>query len=82
MKPSAVAVGEPKVGVSAAPVVAVPLTVLVPFAYPVLDVFWVIVAVAPGDKPVTVKTLVAPEVEVIATEPELTVGVAQVKFPS
>ena len=30
----------------------------------------------------TVKTLVAPEVEVIATEPELTVGVAQVEFPS
>jgi hypothetical protein len=40
------------------------------------------IADAPGDNPVTVKTLVAPEVEVIATEPVLTVGVAQVKAAS
>ena len=39
MKPSAVAVGVPKVGVSADPVVAVPVTVADPFSYPDLLVF-------------------------------------------
>jgi hypothetical protein len=38
----------------------------------------VIIAEAPGDRPVTVRTLVAPSVEVTATDPAETVGVAQV----
>jgi hypothetical protein len=57
---------------------AVPVTVAVPFVYPVLEVACVMVADAPGFNPVTVSTRFEPEVEVIATEPLVTVGVAQV----
>jgi hypothetical protein len=42
----------------------------------------VIVDVAPGDKPVTVKTRLDPEVEVSETDPEVTEGVPQVKLES
>ena len=42
----------------------------------------VIVAEAPGDRPVTVNTRLDPVVEVIATEPLPTVGVAHVKAGS
>ena len=69
-------------GVRADPGVALPVTVAVPAVYPVLVVFWVMVAEAPGDKPETVNNCVEPVVEVIATEPLLTVGVAQVKAAS
>ena len=78
INPSDVRVGVPKVGVRAVPVVAVPVTVADPFAWAVFEVVCVIVAEAPGDNPVTVKTRVEPVVDVTATEPLLTVGVAQV----
>ena len=65
---------EPQHGVSA--VIAVPEAVADPPVYPPRDVVCVIVAEAPEDNPVTVNNLFAPVVEVIATAPELTVGVA------
>ena len=68
----------PKLGLRAAPVVAVPETVALPLLYPVREVVAVIVAVAPGASPVTVSRRFDPTVEVTATEPALTVGVAQV----
>ena len=62
--------------------IVVPETVAVPDVYPVREVPCVIVAEAPGDKPVTVSTRLDSEAEVIATEPLPTVGVAQVKAES
>ena len=44
--------------------------------------FCVIVAVAPDDKPVTVKTRFEPVVEVTETDPDVTEGVPQVKSAS
>jgi hypothetical protein len=58
--------------------VEVPETVAEPDVYPVREVPCVIVAVVPGDKPVTVNTRLDPVVEVTATEPLPTVGVAHV----
>ena len=46
--------------------------------YPVRDVVCVIVALAPADNPVTVNTRFDPLVEVISTDPDETVGAAQV----
>ena len=60
----------------------VPLTVADPSLYPVRDVFCVMVADVAGASPVTVKSRVLPEVEVIATDPAETVGVDQVKAAS
>ena len=77
MKPSAVAVGEPKVGVSAAPVVEVAETVALPPVYPVLVVVIVAVEDVPGATPVTVTN----PVPLIATLPVVALP-AQVKFPS
>ena len=54
MKPSAVAVGVPNVGVNAAPTTDVAVTVFVPPVYPVLVVVIVAVELIPGATPVTV----------------------------
>jgi hypothetical protein len=78
VKPSEVAVAVPKMGLRAVPVKAMPAKVLLPPEYPVRDVVCVIVALAPADRPDTVNTLTAALVEVIATDPVETVGVAQV----
>ncbi len=78
MKPSEVAVAVPKMGLRAGPNKAVPVTVLLPPGYPMRDVVCVMVALAPADRPDTVNTLTAALVEVIATDPVETVGVAQV----
>jgi hypothetical protein len=56
----------------------VPETVAEPDVYPVREVPCVIVAVVPGDKPVTVSTRFDPVVEVTETIPVEMVGVAQV----
>jgi hypothetical protein len=82
LKPSAVAVGVPKVGVSAAPVIEVPATVAEPALNPVLVVVCVMVAEVPGVRPVTVKTRLEPVVEMTATAPTETVGAAQVNAKS
>ena len=58
--------------------IAVPEVVADPPVYPTRDVVCVIVPEAPEDNPVTVNNLFAPEVDVTATAPELTVGVAHV----
>ena len=54
VKPSAVAVGVPNVGVNAAPTTDVAVTVFVPPVYPVLVVVIVAVELIPGATPVTV----------------------------
>ena len=81
MKPSLVAVGVAKAGVSADPVEAVPATVPLPDVYPDRDTPTVMVALCSGDKPVTVSNWVEPEAVPAETEPDETVGL-QVKFES
>ncbi len=56
----------------------VPETVAEPDVYPIREVPCVIVAVVPGDKPVTDSTRFDPTVEVTETIPVEMVGVAQV----
>ncbi len=67
VKPSAVAVVLPNVGVNAVPTTDVCVTSAVPPVYPVLTVVIVAVELVPGATPVTVIT---PVVELIATEPD------------
>jgi hypothetical protein len=81
VKPSAVAVGVPKVGVRAA-LNELPATVAEPLTYPDRVVACVIVADVPGLKPVTVKTWFAPEGTPATTEPAETVGTLHVKAES
>ncbi len=66
VKPSAVAVGVPNVGVNAAPFTDVSVTSAVPPAYPVRVVVIVAVELVPGATPVTVTK---PE-PLIATDPD------------
>ena len=66
MKPSAVAVVLPNVGVNAVPTTDVAVTVFVPLAYPVLVVVIVAVELVPG---ATVVTVTKPELS-IATVPD------------
>ena len=66
VKPSAVAVGVPNVGVNAAPTTDVAVTVFEPPAYPVRVVVIVAVELVPGATPVTVTK---PE-PLMATEPD------------
>ena len=54
VKPSAVAVGVPNVGVNAVPTTDVCVTSAVPLAYPALVVVIVAVELVPGATPVTV----------------------------
>ena len=77
LNPSVVSIVGPKVGINAVPVKAVPVTVLLPSVYPERVVVCTMVAVAPGDKPVTLNTLVDPFVDITATDPVETVGVTQ-----
>ena len=69
VKPSAVAVGVPKVGFNAVPTTDVSVTVAVPPVYPVRVVVIVAVELVPGATPVTVTKPVLPE-PLIATEPD------------
>ena len=66
VKPSAVAVGVPNVGVNAAPTTDVAVTVFEPPVYPVRVVVMVAVELVPGATPVTVTK---PE-PLMATEPD------------
>ena len=66
VKPLAVAVVLPNVGVNAAPTTDVPVTVFEPPVYPVRVVVIVAVALVPGATPVTVTK---PEA-LMATEPD------------
>ena len=68
------AVGVPKVGVRAAPVVEVAVTVALPPVYPVLVVVIVAVDDVPGATPVTVTK----PVPLIATDPDAVALPAQV----
>ena len=68
MKPSAVAVVVPNVGVNAVPTTDVAVTFAVPPVYPVRVVVIVAVELVPGATPVTVTK---PE-PLIATEPDVT----------
>ena len=61
VKPSAVAVWVPNVGVNAAPTTDVAVTVAVPPVYPALVVVIVAVELVPGATPVTVTKPVLPE---------------------
>ena len=61
VKPSAVDVGVPNVGVNAVPTTDVAVTVFVPLAYPVLVVVIVAVELVPAATPVTVTKPVLPE---------------------
>ena len=61
VKPSAVAVVLPNVGVNAAPTTDVAVTVAVPPVYPALVVVIVAVELVPGATPVTVTKPVLPE---------------------
>jgi len=67
VKPVAVAVAVPNVGVNAAPDTDVCVTFAVPPVYPVRVVVIVAVELVPGATPVTVIT---PVVELIATVPD------------
>jgi len=69
VKPSAVAVVLPNVGVNAAPTTDVCVTFAVPPVYPALVVVIVAVELVPGATPVTVTKPVLPE-PLIATEPD------------
>ena len=66
VKPSAVAVGVPNVGVNAVPTTDVAVTSAVPLAYPALVVVIVAVELVPAATPVTVTK----PVPLIATEPD------------
>ena len=74
VKPSAVAVWLPNVGVNAAPTTDVCVTFAVPTAYPALVVVIVAVELVPGATPVTVTK---PE-PLIATVPDAVAVPAQV----
>jgi hypothetical protein len=74
VKPSAVAVVLPKVGVSAEPVIEVAETVALPPVYPVRVVVIVAVDDVPGATPVTVTS----PVPLIATDPLAVAVPAQV----
>ena len=74
VKPSAVAVVVPNVGVNAAPTTDVSVTFAVPPVYPVLVVVIVAVELVPGATPVTVTK---PE-PLMATEPDAVAVPAQV----
>ncbi len=67
VKPSAVAVVVPNVGVNAVPTTDVAVTSAEPPVYPVLDVVIVPVELVPGATPVTVTK---PEPLLIANEPD------------
>ena len=69
VKPSAVAVVLPNVGVNAVPTTDVAVTSAVPLAYPVLVVVIVAVELVPGATPVMVAKPVLPE-PVTTTEPD------------
>ena len=69
MKPSAVAVVLPNVGVNAVPTTDVAVTSAVPPVYPVLVVVIVAVELVPGATPVTVAKPELPE-PVTTTEPD------------
>ena len=69
VKPVAVAVGVPNVGVNAAPTTDVAVTVAVPPVYPVLVVVIVAVELVPGATPVMVAKPVPLPVSVTPTEP-------------
>ncbi len=69
VKPVAVAVGVPNVGVNAVPTTDVCVTSAVPLAYPVRVVVIVAVELVPGATPVTVTKPVLPE-PVTPTEPD------------
>ena len=75
MKPSAVDVVVPNVGVNAVPTTDVAVTGAEPPVYPVLVVVIVAVELVPGATPVTVTK---PVVELIATVPDAVAVPAQV----
>ncbi len=79
VKPSAVAVWVPNVGVNAAPTTDVCVTFAVPPVYPVRVVVIVAVELVPGATPVTVIT---PVVELIATVPDAVAVPAHVQVAS
>lgn len=58
-------------------IAVVPITVLMPAAYPVRDVVCVIVAQISAGNPITLDTLITPLIDAIATDPVETVGLAQ-----
>ncbi len=70
VKPVAVAVGVPNVGVNAVPTTDVCVTSAVPPVYPVRVVVIVAVELVPGATPVTVAKPVPLPVSVIPTEPD------------
>ena len=70
VKPSAVAVGVPKVGVNAAPTTEVAVTGAEPPVYPVLVVVMVAVELVPAATPVTVTKPVPLPVSVTITVPD------------
>ncbi len=78
VKPSAVAVGVPNVGVNAAPDTDVCVTFAVPPVYPVRVVVIVAVELVPGATPVMVAKPVPLPVSVIPTEPDAVAVPAQV----
>ena len=75
VKPSVVAVGAPKMGLRAMPVSALAVTCAEPLVYPDLVVATVMVVLAPGFNPVTVKGSVDPLGVPTVTDPEETDGV-------
>ena len=70
VKPSAVAVWLPNVGVNAAPTTDVCVTFAVPPVYPVRVVVIVAVELVPGATPVMVAKAVPSKLSVIPTEPD------------
>ncbi len=70
VKPVAVAVGVPNVGVNAVPTTDVAVTVFEPLAYPVRVVVIVAVELVPGATPVMVAKPVPLPVSVTPTEPD------------
>ena len=78
VKPSAVAVWVPNVGVNAAPTTDVAVTVFVPPVYPVRVVVIVAVELVPGATPITVTK---PE-PLMATEPDAVAVPAHVELES
>ena len=78
VKPLAVAVGDPNVGVNAAPTTDVFVNVAVPPAYPVRVVVIVAVELVPAATPVTVTR----PVPLIATVPDAVAVPAHVKLAS
>ena len=78
VKPSAVAVGGPNVGVNAVPTTDVAVTFAVPPVYPVRVVVIVAVELVPGATPVMVAKPVPLPASVTTTEPDAVAVLAHV----